>query len=193
MLQPSLPRNSITSCFSRVMLHGHLATAIHNVASCCSRVMLPGHPAAALTAMKWYLMLFLQSDAREVRRRAAQKAPRSNNSPTKGLLTSPGDRCTAKLSLRVHDNKTIVHALDCYASCAALALIKHKYNSRCTAPLGNTSAFMLLSVRQLPWSDSKPEAVPYHMYLIIWCKDLHIPPLTQGAWSPGMSKHDLLL
>ncbi|KAL0040303.1 hypothetical protein WJX77_002783 [Trebouxia sp. C0004] len=32
----------------------------------------------------------LQSDAGEVRRRAAQKAPRSNNSPTKGLLTTPG-------------------------------------------------------------------------------------------------------
>ena len=82
--------------------------------------MLPGHPAAALTAMKWYPMLFLQSDAREVRRRAAQKAPRSNNSPTKGLLTSPGDGCSAKLSLRLHDNGAIVHAVDCYASCAAI-------------------------------------------------------------------------
>ncbi len=56
--------------------------------------MPQGHLAAALTAMKWYLMLFVQSDAGEVRRRAARKGPRSNNSPTKGLLTSPGDLVT---------------------------------------------------------------------------------------------------
>jgi len=71
LLQPVLLCNGILCCLCRVMLQGHLA--------------------AALTAIKCYLMLFLQSDAGEVRRRAARKAPRGNNSPTKGLLTTPGD------------------------------------------------------------------------------------------------------
>ena len=43
---------------------------------------------------EWYFIFFLQSDAGEVRRRAARKGPRSNNSPTKGLLTTPGDLVT---------------------------------------------------------------------------------------------------
>ena len=84
--------------------------------------MLQGHLAAALTAIKWYFILFvqsdaagasccsphfherysiffLQSDAGEVRRRATRKAARSNNSPTKGLLTTPGDLVILKTLL----------------------------------------------------------------------------------------------
>ncbi len=101
--------NGMSISFCRVMLERPLVIALHFDSQrciCFSRVMLQGHPAAALTSLKCYLMLCLQSDAGEVRRRAAQKGPRSNNSPTKGLLTSPGDlfRDVAPLPLSVfHD------------------------------------------------------------------------------------------
>ena len=69
---------------------------------CFSTVMLQGHLAAALSVMKWYFIFFLQSDPGEVRRRAARKAPRSNNSPTKGLLTTPGDLYQTLCSIEQH-------------------------------------------------------------------------------------------
>lgn len=102
--------------------------------------MLQAHLAAALTSMKWYHMLFLQSDAGEVRRRAARKGPRSNNSPTKGLLTSPGTLPDAVLNwaIPIHATVSVLAAMarPQTGSCLAPCVPDHLVYTVTTSPIG---------------------------------------------------------
>ena len=141
--------NGMSISFCRVMLERPLVIALHFDSQrciCFSRVMLQGHPAAALTSLKCYLMLCLQSDAGEVRRRAGQKGPRSNNSPTKGLLTSPGDLFRD------------VSPLPLVFSMISQREIFIGSRTHCS---NEQHHFVRLSERQLPWTGENPEAVCY--------------------------------